>query len=197
MTEQQTKYDAKSRYYDIGGIEVIEIIRAKLTPEQYRGYLLGNVLKYACRMEHKGSADRDAEKMRMYAEWLSDVSSDDTREPCPATGRSCSTCAYDSAYPGRGECLGCGKYFANWQPAEDPPCDGCPHEMTESYDEPCISCIDPLEMAEDYVERMRRDVREPECEKSKNKRKPTASRVACQQDRSFAHGPIWPQEWRM
>ena len=66
--EEQTKYDAKSRYYDIGGIEVIEIIRAKLTPEQYRGYLLGNVLKYACRMEHKGSAERDAEKMRMYAE---------------------------------------------------------------------------------------------------------------------------------
>ena len=84
----------------------------------------------------------------------------DPREPCPATGRSCSTCAYDSAYPVRGECLGCGKYFANWQPVEDPPCDGCPYEETESYDEPCISCIDPLEMAEDYVERMRRDVRE-------------------------------------
>lgn len=81
----------------------------------------------------------------------------DTREPCPATGRNCSTCKY-CLEPD--PCHGCGKYFANWQPAEDLLCDGCPHEETESYDEPCISCIDPLEMDEDYVERMRRDVRE-------------------------------------
>ena len=45
-------------------------------------------------------------------------------------------------------------------PKEDPPCEGCPDEETDSYDEPCISCIAPMEMGENYVERMRRDVRE-------------------------------------
>jgi len=73
MGEQPCKYDSKSRYYDVGGIEVIEIIKAKLTPEQYRGYLLGNVIKYASRLEHKGSAKRDSEKLNMYAAWLFDV----------------------------------------------------------------------------------------------------------------------------
>ncbi len=59
--------DPKSTYYDAGGIEVLEVIRMKLTPEQFRGYLLGNVIKYSCRMNFKGAADRDAEKLSFYA----------------------------------------------------------------------------------------------------------------------------------
>jgi len=41
--------DEKSSYYDVGGIEVLEIIKAKLTEEQFLGYLLGNSLKYLTR----------------------------------------------------------------------------------------------------------------------------------------------------
>ena len=62
--------DDKASYYGAGGIEVIDIIKAKLTPEQYEGYLLGNVLKYACRMMHKETPIRDAEKAANYARWL-------------------------------------------------------------------------------------------------------------------------------
>ena len=63
--------DEKSNYYDVGGIEVLDIIKAKLTPEQYQGYLLGNVIKYTCRMNFKNTdMSRDAEKTCNYSRWL-------------------------------------------------------------------------------------------------------------------------------
>ena len=68
--------DDKSSYYDAGGIEVLDVIKAKLTPEQYQGYLLGNAIKYQLRMMHKGNAARDAEKAANYSRWLSEVMSD-------------------------------------------------------------------------------------------------------------------------
>jgi len=60
------RYDPKSRSYDAGGLEVLEIIRAKLTPEQYQGFCLGNAIKYTCRANHKGDYDRDLEKAEFY-----------------------------------------------------------------------------------------------------------------------------------
>ncbi len=36
-----------------GGIETIDFIKAKLTEEQFKGYLAGNVIKYLSRFEHK------------------------------------------------------------------------------------------------------------------------------------------------
>jgi hypothetical protein len=40
-------------HYLVGGIEVIDYIKAKLTPEEFRGYLKGNVIKYISRADHK------------------------------------------------------------------------------------------------------------------------------------------------
>ena len=67
--------DDKSTYYDAGGIETLDVIKAKLTPEQYKGYLLGNAIKYQCRMMHKtpDAPFRDAEKAANYSRWLADV----------------------------------------------------------------------------------------------------------------------------
>ena len=66
--------DEKSNYYDVGGIETLDVIKAKLTPDQYKGYLLGNAIKYQLRMMHKtpGDPSRDAEKASNYSMWLSD-----------------------------------------------------------------------------------------------------------------------------
>ena len=73
-TELRDSSDAsltsKSSYYDAGGIETINIIRAKLTPEQFRGFLLGNALKYLSRLNYKDNASRDAEKAFQYTKWL-------------------------------------------------------------------------------------------------------------------------------
>jgi len=55
--------DKKADYYDAGGIETIRIIKAKLTPEQYKGYLLGSIIKYPLRANWKGSFQRDIEKI--------------------------------------------------------------------------------------------------------------------------------------
>ena len=81
--------DDKSSYYDAGGIETLDVIKAKLTPTQYEGYLLGNAIKYQLRMMHKTpeSPERDAEKAANYSMWLSkqlNTSSDIPDVPIPA-----------------------------------------------------------------------------------------------------------------
>jgi len=73
--------DEKSGYYDQGGIEVQDVIKAKLTPEQYEGWLLGNVMKYALRCNWKGSKARDQEKIANYSAWLRDEVADDFTPP--------------------------------------------------------------------------------------------------------------------
>jgi hypothetical protein len=44
-------------HYTEGGIECIEAIEAQLTPEEYKGYLKGNVAKYVWREAHKGGIE--------------------------------------------------------------------------------------------------------------------------------------------
>lgn len=54
-------------HYTYGGIETIEFIKAKLTPEEFKGYLKGNILKYGSRVGHKGDPAQDAGKLAWYA----------------------------------------------------------------------------------------------------------------------------------
>ena len=72
--------DPKSRYYYAGGLETLDIIKAKLTPDQYRGFLLGNIIKYSCRANHKGSFDRDIEKVKFYGAAIFDTLLPDERK---------------------------------------------------------------------------------------------------------------------
>lgn len=65
--------DPTARHYDAGGLETIEVIRAKLTEEQFVGFLLGNIIKYSCRANWKGSMAKDIGKMSVYAEMLQTV----------------------------------------------------------------------------------------------------------------------------
>ena len=73
--------DPKSTYYDHGGIETIKIIKAKLTREQFRGYLLGSCIKYACRLNFKGQSERDAEKIHIYSGMLGGEMEDKRKQP--------------------------------------------------------------------------------------------------------------------
>jgi hypothetical protein len=57
------------------GIETIKIIRAKLTDQEYKGYLKGTIMKYNTRIGLKGSKQdeiNDAGKLRWYAQELED-----------------------------------------------------------------------------------------------------------------------------
>jgi hypothetical protein len=60
-------------HYRVGGIEVIDYIKAKLTPEEFRGYLKGNVLKYTSRAGYKDDAAQDIGKLVWYASKLQDT----------------------------------------------------------------------------------------------------------------------------
>jgi len=59
-------------HYTSGGIETIDYIKAKLTLEQYEGFLLGNVLKYTSRAGKKDEKKQDLEKASVYLGWLVD-----------------------------------------------------------------------------------------------------------------------------
>jgi len=70
--------DPNASYYDAGAIETLDIIRAKLTKKEYRGYLKGNAIKYLSRMAFKGDAERDAEKAKNYVTWLCELNDVET-----------------------------------------------------------------------------------------------------------------------
>jgi hypothetical protein len=56
-------------HYRQGEIECIDAIEAALTPEEFRGYCKGNVIKYVWRERHKGEAVSLA-KARWYVDRL-------------------------------------------------------------------------------------------------------------------------------
>ena len=60
-------------HYTVGGIETIDYIQAKLTPEEFRGYLLGNSLKYLSRLGKKSAVSDDLGKAAWYIKKLSEV----------------------------------------------------------------------------------------------------------------------------
>ena len=53
-------------HYCFGGIETINYIQAKLSKDEYHGYLKGSVLKYLSRAGHKGDEKEDLKKARWY-----------------------------------------------------------------------------------------------------------------------------------
>lgn len=53
-------------HYTAGGIETIDYIKAKLTPEEYIGYLKGSVIKYTSRAGKKADTIQDLEKAQWY-----------------------------------------------------------------------------------------------------------------------------------
>ena len=57
------------KHYCKGGLECIQVIKAQLTPEQNKGYLYGNVLKYMWRWPDKNGLE-DLKKAKHYLEWL-------------------------------------------------------------------------------------------------------------------------------
>ncbi|MFK7695386.1 DUF3310 domain-containing protein [Paenibacillus sp. HJGM_3] len=52
-------------HYTIGGIETIDYMRTKMSPEEFAGYCRGNVIKYISRSPHKNGLE-DLKKARWY-----------------------------------------------------------------------------------------------------------------------------------
>lgn len=51
------------------GIEPIDYMRSRFTPEEFRGFLRGNVIKYLSRYTDKGGVE-DLRKASVYLNWL-------------------------------------------------------------------------------------------------------------------------------
>jgi len=64
-------------HYKVGGIETIDYLQAKLSPEAFRGFLHGNTLKYLSRSDHKGNATEDFKKAQWYLNKLVEVGDGD------------------------------------------------------------------------------------------------------------------------
>ena len=57
-------------HYIHGGIETIELIKAFLTPEEWRGYLKGTIYAYRDRAPYKGQTESDYAKAKWYYDRL-------------------------------------------------------------------------------------------------------------------------------
>ena len=60
-----TKYKPKTlknptaKHYELwGDFEAVDVIKASLTPEEYKGYLKGNILKYKLRDKNQDESDK-------------------------------------------------------------------------------------------------------------------------------------------
>ena len=56
---------------DVGALATaLDVLAAKLTPDQYQGYLQGSVLKYILRSNYKGNRSEDIKKAQWYLNTL-------------------------------------------------------------------------------------------------------------------------------
>ena len=79
--------DVSNQAHYAHGIEPIDYMRSRFSPEEFRGFLTGNVLKYVSRFQHKDGL-KDLEKAQVYLHWLIqqererlDLPTNDPRDP--------------------------------------------------------------------------------------------------------------------
>ena len=63
----------KPEHYASGDVECIDAIKAAMTPEEFKGYLKGNVFKYVWRERQKGG-EESLRKARWYLTRLTNIS---------------------------------------------------------------------------------------------------------------------------
>ena len=74
MEREEEAITNPSHYKVCEGLEVVDMIRAVLTPEQFRGYCLGNLIKYRMRAGKKTmSPMEDLGKAHVYETWLAEM----------------------------------------------------------------------------------------------------------------------------
>ena len=60
---------AASPHYNSLGVQPIEVMEDTLTHEEFKGYLKGNMIKYAMRAGKKDRMEKDVNKYRQYRDW--------------------------------------------------------------------------------------------------------------------------------
>lgn len=71
MLKEKLKPDTiNPKHYKVGGIEAIDYMKAKSTPEEFRGYLRLSALKYLSRVGHKDDVVQELEKGKWFLDRL-------------------------------------------------------------------------------------------------------------------------------
>jgi hypothetical protein len=74
MEREEEAITSPAHYKVCEGLDVVDMIRAVLTPEQFSGYCLGNVIKYRMRAGKKTmSPMEDLGKAHVYETWLAEM----------------------------------------------------------------------------------------------------------------------------
>jgi Protein of unknwon function (DUF3310) len=66
-------YQVGGDHYKAMEVEPWAVLQAVLTPEEWVGFLKGNIIKYGMRQGRKEGADDDADKAKHYMKKLSEV----------------------------------------------------------------------------------------------------------------------------
>ena len=59
-------------HYDRGSVQPIDFMEGSFTPDEYRGFLKGQIVKYISRYRYKGCPEADLNKAAIYLGWLID-----------------------------------------------------------------------------------------------------------------------------
>ena len=72
MTNNTSGFASDQKHYNGLSVQPIELMQATFTPEEMRGFLKGNIIKYALRqgLKEGESLFKDSEKMIQYTAWL-------------------------------------------------------------------------------------------------------------------------------
>lgn len=67
----KAEYDAANpHHYKLGDMEAIDVIKESMTPEAWKGYCKGNILKYVLRAnQHRQPTVEHLRKARKYLDW--------------------------------------------------------------------------------------------------------------------------------
>jgi len=72
-SDNKVKNPASTHYELYPGVEAIDVIKKMLTPEEYKGFLKGNVLKYQLRLGKKDNVEKEIIKIKDYQRELGDM----------------------------------------------------------------------------------------------------------------------------
>jgi len=64
------KFKPPVDHYNRGVIQPIDFMESHFTPDEYRGHLKGQVIKYISRYRYKGTPIADLAKAQTYILWL-------------------------------------------------------------------------------------------------------------------------------
>lgn len=85
VTGSATGLASDQEHYKASAMQPLEVMQAFFTPEQFKGFLLGNFVKYTMRAMHKGQAESDHDKAKQYLYWYSLVKNDADYRISPET----------------------------------------------------------------------------------------------------------------